>query len=600
MSKKSNKKGGINRRDFIKISAVGLSASTFGFAPIHKEISQSSNYKNIKWDMEVDIIVCGAGGASLTAAYKSALLRNNTIILEKAPYFGGSTMKSGGILWVPNNPILQRDGTKDNKEDAMAYMVRLAYPELFKSGSPRFGVPEYEYTLIEAYYDNGSKALSDLMSHYAYDPMYMMGFDGKIFPDYFDHIKENKLPRGRTLAPIALDAQVRAMTGGSGMGTDLIRRLKMAVDSLKIPIYYKHQVDKVIENENAEIIGVRAKTGNTYKYFKARKAVIFGVGGFTHNKAMARQYLRGPIFGGCTVPTSEGDFVKIGLEIGADLGNMANAWWADMVLEHIFEGTTAVFTSAFAIPGDSMIIVNKYGNRVVNEKRGYNERTQVHFDWDPVKGEFSNLLYFMVYDDRTAKSVASGGGSFAELLNYPLPSNINEAPHVVSGNTFEELNNNLNVKLNDLTKKGIIPDYALDEKFIENLRLNVDKFNKFANAGIDEDFHRGDAGIDNAFHMVPPQGNEKPNRTMYPISNQGPYYAIVLAPGTLGTKGGPKINTKAQILDVNGNVIKGLYGAGNCIASPAAKAYWGAGGTIGPAMVFGWIAAVNAHNENIK
>jgi succinate dehydrogenase/fumarate reductase flavoprotein subunit len=388
------------------------------------------------------------------------------------------------------------------------------------------------------------------------------------------------------------------MAGTFGTGPDLIRRLKAAFDKQNIPIFYKHRVNKIIENEKGEVIGVRALNEGKEIFFKARKAVIFGSGGFTHNKEMARNYLKGPIFGGCTVPTSEGDLVTMAIDIGADLGNMSNAWWAPLVLEDIFEGTTATFTSVFREPGDSMIHVNKYGRRCVDEKLPYNERTQSHFVWDPVKIEYPNLLQFMIYDKRCVDTTQppQSAGSFAAYYAYPVSD---KSPWVIKGNTIQELSNEIDRRLRKLESDGKIPPYPLDKSFRSNLEKTLERYNGFASSGVDSDFHRGESSIEPAFNggLVPP--NTK-NPTMYPISSRGPYYAVILAPGTLGTKGGPKINTKSQMLGIDGNPIPGLYGAGNCIASPAAAGYWGAGGTIGPAMVFGYIAAENADKEPAK
>jgi 3-oxosteroid 1-dehydrogenase len=90
------------------------------------------------------------------------------------------------------------------------------------------------------------------------------------------------------------------------------------------------------------------------------------------------------------------------------------------------------------------------------------------------------------------------------------------------------------------------------------------------------------------------KANDLPNPSMYPIADHGPYYAIILGPGALDTSRGPLINEKAQVIGSDGHAILGLYGAGNCISAPTRDAYMGAGGTLGPGITFGYIAAVNA------
>jgi hypothetical protein len=240
-----------------------------------------------------------------------------------------------------------------------------------------------------------------------------------------------------------------------------------------------------------------------------------------------------------------------------------------------------------------MILVNKYGKRVVNEKRNYNDRTRVHQAWDASAAEYPNQLLFMVFDQRVME--VFGG-------NYPIPADIREVSYVISGNTLQELHSNLQTRLDSLADK--IPPYILAQSFADSLAQTVERYNGFARAGVDEDFQRGAHTAETewqAYFSRPRAGMEDrvgdmPNATMHPFADNGPYHAIILAPGALDTNSGPLTDEHARILNGNGEPIPGLFGAGNCIASPTGEAYMGGGGTIGPAMTFGYIAAKTAHN----
>ena len=142
--------------------------------------------------------------------------------------------------------------------------------------------------------------------------------------------------------------------------------------------------------------------------------------------------------------------------------------------------------------------------------------------------------------------------------------------------------------------------YTLDSDFADNLTETVSRFNGFADEGVDPDFHRGEVPSElffNNFYTPPGKPSDQINPTMRRFADQGPYYAMILAPGVLDTKGGPKINVDGQVLDNYDQPIGGLYGAGNCIAAPAAQAYWSAGATIGAAMIFGALAGAHAANS---
>lgn len=244
-----------------------------------------------------------------------------------------------------------------------------------------------------------------------------------------------------------------------------------------------------------------------------------------------------------------------------------------------------------------MILVNKYGLRVVSEKLPYHVRTPIHFRWDPVKGEYPNLLLFMVYDGRTLEK-------FGRSAAVSYPSLEPDAGHVITGSTPEALTAAIQARLVKIAHPPSLPAVQLEPDFAANLGGTIRRFNGYARDGADPVFHRGETPIEMDFYLDQggrEAGNQLPNATMHPLKDNGPYHAIILAAGLLDTHGGPRINTRAEVLDAHGHPIPGLYGAGNCVAVPAGKAYWGAGATLGLAMTFGYIAAasVSAAPRNV-
>lgn len=594
----------VSRRNFLHAAGVGAAgaalagAGAVGAIPFNASRAAAQG----SWDQEADIVVVGSGAAALTAAITAHSLGNSVIVLEKADTVGGTTGKSGGVYWIPNNSLMAELGLEDPKDDAIAYMARCAYPQLFNNDDPLYGLSESAYDLLAAFYDNGPKAVDTLAELGALQSTPWMAWDDQPFPDYYAQFPENKAPRGRGLVP-------ETPEGNAGAGAEIIRQMQAYAEGQDIPIHTGHRVLRVVQNDEGEVIGVEvtintpldvptdastpsatpdAAPATQQTSIRANKAVIFGSGGFTHNPKMRVDYLRGPVFGGCAVPTNEGDFVNIGIDAGASLGNMANAFWAQIPLEQALAFSSTP-SDIFAVPGDSMIMVNKYGHRVVNEKIQYNERTQAHFTWDPVAGEFPNIVLVMVYDQRT---VDLYGGS------YPIPSASVEDPAQLRGDTWEDLIAALDTRLTELAPET--GNVMLGDDFGANLASAVEQFNTYAQNGVDEAFHRGEAPVELAFHGPAAEGNDAPNPTMYPLADEGPYYALLIGGGTLDTKGGPQVNTTAQVLTPDGQPIAGLYGAGNCIASPSGQAYWAGGGTIGPAITFGYIAAMNASEESPK
>jgi 3-oxosteroid 1-dehydrogenase len=513
------------------------------------------------------------------AAFDSGAI---VIILEKSAIAGGTSAKSGGQPWIPNNFALLKAGIEDGKTDCLRFMARGCYPQLYAHDEQNFGLPQYSYDLLEAYYDNASKAIDFFKKTGACEFVQSQ----PLLPDYVDHAPENKVIRGRLVAPTSPQEK-------PGVGADLIRQLHAWIGNKKIPLLTRHRVNRLL-TEGGVVTGVEAvKADGSTVTVKANLGVIFASGGFTHNPQLMLEFQRGPSYGGCAVITNTGDFVSLAQSVGAGLGNMQGAWSAEVPLEQALEFPSTP-DDIWQPAGDSMVLVNKYGVRVVNEKRSYNDRARVHFDWDPVEQEYPNQVLCMIYDQRTA-DLYSGSPE-----PYPLPPPGSSADYVISGRTLPALVKNIAAKVDRLAPR--IGCWRLSKNFEANLRATIKRFNNFAEKGVDEDFQRGahpyDVEWQQAFFSVPAKGTkwplgDFPNITMHPFTRRGPYYCILVAAGTLDTNGGPMINTRAQVLDSMGHPISGLYGAGNCIRSP--MPYYIAGGsTLGNALTFGYIAGMSA------
>lgn len=543
----------------------------------------------MEYTKEADILIVGSGAAAFSAAITAKKHGAQVIMLEKGSVIGGTTLRSGGGFWTPNNRFQKEFGITDAKEDALKYMARYSYPQLYNPEDSMLGLMKHDFELIDTYYDKAHEAIEYLEDIGALKSINEINWTGKLQVDYMDHLAENKGIRGRVLYS-------EDQNGKMAYGGELVRQLKAWATENDIPILTNHEAKLILRNDQGEVIGLEVLVeGKETENFHARKAVIFGSGGYTHNPEMMLRFQRGPHFGGCAVPTNTGDFISMAGEIGAKLGNTAGAWRAEIVLEQALSNPKGVH-NIFYVPGDSVLEVNKFGKRIMDEKRNYTDRTMTHFIWDPQAAEWTNMLVFMIFDKRTATL-------WQGFPPYPVDGT--PADYIIAGETYPELAKNIASRLDSLsTHTG---GFKLAPEFLDNFNQTLTRFNEFAASGKDEDFKRGEFNYDKEWTTFPPTipavewpPKDTKNYTMYPLSDKGPYYAIILGAGTLDTNGGPVINKNAQVLDNFDRVIPGLYGAGNCIASPTANAYWGAGSTIGPALTFGHIAALNALSETIK
>lgn len=532
-------------------------------------------------DAEADVVVVGSGAAGFAAALTAARHGCSVIVLEKGAALGGTTRKSGAWSWIPNNRFLRAAGVPDEREDALRYMARLARPERYDADCPRFGLPSEDFELLEAFYDHAAEAVEALEAQGA-----ISLYQADMIPDYYAQLPENKTPYGRVVMPLT-------EAGEPGEGETMITGFARAAWEVGVDIRCEHRVSQVVLNQADAIVGVIADAPNGPVTVRARRAVVFASGGFGQNPDLRRAYLAGPIFGSCSALTNTGDFVTIAAALGAPLYNMNYPWLGPCPLERGLRNHPDSWLM-FEPAGDSMFMVDRYGRRFVDEKIQYNEITQTMWRWDPSRAEYPCLFPIMIWDQ------ACQDRWQGDKWGNPIAPQGQDDDHVVHGATLEELAGAVRERLHSL--RGETGGFSLDDAFEANLAETFARFNDHSGRGEDPDFARGSAPISVFFQSAlgePRPGTEN-NPVVAPLATDGPYHATILAPGTLDTKGGPRTNVHAQVLDAHGTPIPGLYGAGNCVASVSGKAYFAGGATIGPALTFGYLAALAAVREPVR
>lgn len=550
---------------------------------------------------EYDVVVVGSGGAGLVAALTAAHQGLSTIVIEKAPHFGGSTARSGGGVWIPNNEVLKRAGVKDTPEAARTYLHEIIGDV----------VPAEK---IDTYLQRGPEMLSFVLKH---SPLKMCWVPG--YADYYPEAPGGK-PTGRSIEPKPFNAKklgadeaglepaygkvplnvvvmqqdyvrlnqlkrhprgvLRSLKVGArtmwaqatgknlvGMGRALIAPLRIGLQQAGVPVRLNTALtDLLVEDGAVRGVYVRDTTADAGEpeLIRARRGVILACGGFEHNEEMRVKYQRAPITTEWTVgaKANTGDGILAGEKLGAALDVMEDAWW----------GPTVPLADApwFALsernsPGS--IIVNMAGKRFMNESMPYVEAVHHMYggEYGQGPGPGENIPAWLVFDQRYRDRYIFAGLNPGQRL----PRKWLESGVIVTADTLEEL----------AAKTGLPA---------EQLAATVQRFNGFARSGVDEDFHRGESVYDRYYG----DPTNKPNPNLGAI-DQAPFYAAKMVPGDLGTKGGIRTDVHGRALRDDDSVIDGLYAAGNVSAPVMGHTYPGPGGTIGPAMTFGYLAALH-------
>lgn len=545
---------------------------------------------------EYDVIVVGSGAAGMAAALTASEAGLSVVVLEKTPYFGGTTSLSGGVMWIPNNHLMEAAGIEDSADDALAYLrhnignrvsdeklrqlVDKA-PEMLKFMTDNEFL---EVDIFKGFPDYRAETPGGKPGGRSVEPRV---FQGRKLKDAFKSLRQpgasppvvGTMTELRQLAVIRSDFAeflkawkvmprnfLAKLTGGKlkATGGGLISWLAHALQNRNVPITLECQLNRVLV-EDGRVVGVSAIKDGEEREIRATHGVILAAGGFDHNKELRAQHFGK--YGGTDYssgsPGNEGDVISsVGhLNVAFDL--MDDAWWAPTCLPTGMGPQIVIFERGK--PGQ--IIVSKEGKRFANEAQPYADLVRSMFDAD--RAGLTTLPSYMVFDQRYRDA-------------YPLAGmmpGITPEAHIESGflkraDSIEELA--------EIT--GIDPD---------GLRQTIEHFNGMAANGRDEDFQRGEF----AFDQFSGDNTFTPNNCLAPITTP-PFYSIEIYAGDLGTRGGILTNEHAQALDTNGEVVDGLYAAGNCSACVVGNFYPGAGGTIGPAMTYGYIAAKHIASQS--
>lgn len=534
-------------------------------------------------DNMFDVIVLGSGAAGLTAALVAAHAGRRVLVLEKSDLVGGTSAWSGGMVWVPNNPVMSAAGIDDSLELATEYLMSLSHdlidsdlaramleagPEMvdwLAAHTPvRFRMvrhfPDYHPEHPGACRTGGRSLETDM---FPFDELGDWADRVTVGAQLPAHIamSETALGRGAPSGVPARELERRQIRDERGCGQGLIGRLLRGCLDVGVTIVTRHRAT-ALQTEDGRVIGVHVDTAGGLRTFRATGGVILATGGFDWDRDLVRAFVRGPLERTAAVPTNTGDGLKMAMRVGAALGTMREAWWVPMIDVVTDDGRTTSWQVNGERSRPRTIMVNKRGERFTNEAANYNALGSAFHVVDVATFDYPNHPAWMVFDHGYLEKFPMAGHSAAR----PTPS------WMVEAQTLPELADLIGVPADALT-------------------ATVARWNNHARAGRDPDFGRGDSVHDR--YWGDPEVGDVPAATMGPI-DRAPFYAVTVRSGALGTKGGPRTDTHGRVLEVDGRPIDGLYAAGNAMASVMGMTYGGAGGTLGPAMIFGYLAGRHA------
>ncbi|NVB43090.1 FAD-binding protein [Pseudenhygromyxa sp. WMMC2535] len=552
-----------------------------------------------EWDEEIDFLVAGTGAAAMAAAITASDAGLSVLVVESSDKWGGTTAMSGGGVWFPTHPGMSTIGLQDSEQAALTYLDHCV-------GSPEEVGPASSLARRKAYIAAVPRVYELLArlgmrwsvsrnypDYYPDLPGGMAGgrsiesepFNVRKLGPWFEHARKELPPLPIKTDDVWLLARAWSTVSGFVRGVQLVLRtlaglltfrklygFGLALSSSLMHIARNGQGTEIRLNtpvkklvlEDGEVVGVEVGSARGVRRIRATRGVMLGAGGFAHNKAWRQKY-HGIDGYSSASKADDGSAIAAGIEIGADLALMDDAWWGPAVPANSKTGPVFI-VSERSMP--YCLVVDQDGQRYVNESTSYVDFG--HAMLEHAKDATTNPSW-MVLDARNRRRY---------LFN---PFMAGAKPY------FEE-----GIAVQADTLPALAEKMGVD---VDTFSATIERFNGFAASGVDADFGRGRTVYDNYYG----DPSVAPNPNLGTIE-KGPFMAIKLVPGDLGTKGGLLTDEHARVLDTKGAVIKGLYAAGNTTASVMGRTYPGAGSTIGPALIFGYLGARHAagHAEGVK
>ena len=555
-----------------------------------------------QWDRSVDLLIAGSGGGGMVAGLAALDCGLEPLIVEKQALVGGSTGLSGGIVWLPNNPLMRADGIADSHEDGLAYLADVV-GDIGAPSSPerremfltagyeminfliRKGVRLVRCAGWSDYYPNhkGGNAAGRAVEGIPFNAGKLGNWSDKVQPplakaygfvvltnelrsvQYF-----NRAPRAFAVATrvflrstAARIARRQILTNGSSLIAQMLKSMIDLCDG-EPPLWTNAAMDDLIV-EDGRVVGARVVRDGARLNVEARRGVLLAAGGFGHNADMRRRYSGNqPNEAKWSIANAgdTGEVLQTAMRLGAKTDLLDEAWWLPSVFIANGGTTAASLGSGRQRPG--AIYVDSTGRRFCNESNSYVEVGKAMYAHKAVP-------CWMVFDDGYVRRYVAG----ANPLKRRLPLELIASGAVKRADT-----------IGDLARQIDIPGDALAR--------TVERFNQFAAKGLDPDFGRGQS----AYNDCLGDPGYRPNAAIGPLK-RAPYYATKVYPADVGTCGGVITNEHAQVLDEQDRVIDGLYATGNTTATVMGRTYPGAGASIASSMVFGYVAARHAAGRRL-